>query len=75
MRRSDLVLSVVVIAVALMILVGTIVRTFGPVAGGGLELTHCGCAASKNGCEEPCTACCGPEGMKDCWKNPNPSGR
>lgn len=36
---------------------------------------NCGCAASKGGCIEPCSDCCGPNGYADCWKRPNPSRR
>lgn len=34
--------------------------------------THCGCV-NKDHCVEPCSACCGPNGYNDCFKNPSPS--
>lgn len=31
----------------------------------------CGCVNWKQ-CSTPCSGCCGPDGMYDCFKNPKP---
>lgn len=34
--------------------------------------SDCGCV-NKATCTEPCSSCCGPHGLEDCFKNPSPT--